>query len=108
MCRKIKNALLRVQAPKPLLRIIAQQRTPILNLVKKFAALLPLALVALLITSSCNKCIKCQYTFTKNLRDSTVVFSQVCGNSTEVTNQENMVKGKAAADGAPEYSCTKD
>lgn len=75
---------------------------------KKSAALLPLALIALLFTTSCNKCIKCEYTFKKNLRDSTVVFSQVCGNNTEITNQENLVKERSAADGANTYSCTKD
>jgi hypothetical protein len=76
--------------------------------VKKIAALFPLACLALFLTTSCNKCIKCEYTFKKDLRDSTVVFSQVCGNNTEVTNQENFVKERSAADGANDYSCTKD
>ncbi len=66
-------------------------------------------LIALAISiSSCNKCITCEYSYKRDLKDTTIVRPQVCGNSKELDNEELSAQAASAADFAPDYSCTKE
>ena len=65
-------------------------------------------LIALAVSiSSCEKCITCEYTYKRDLKDTTIVRPQICGNSKELDIEELSAKGASAADFAPDYSCTK-
>ena len=65
-------------------------------------------LIALAVSiSSCNKCITCEYTYKRDLKDTTIVRPQVCGNSTELNNEELSAQAASAANFASDYSCTK-
>jgi hypothetical protein len=65
------------------------------------------ALTTALFSASCNKCVTCSYTFTYNGKDSTVNRPEVCGNPTEITNEENTTKAVSARAGALDFTCTK-
>jgi hypothetical protein len=69
--------------------------------------LLPAAFVAALSFSACNKCVTCEYTYRYNGKDSTIKRPEVCGNATEVANEENTAKAVSARAGATEgTTCT--
>lgn len=70
--------------------------------------LLPAVIIFSIAAASCQKCVTCEYTFRKNLKDSTVTRSQVCGNPTEIENEENAAKAASARDGAADVTCAND
>lgn len=74
---------------------------------KKLFNLFFVCVVAALSLASCNKCITCEYTYKRNLKDTTIVRPQVCGNSTELNNEEDNTKAASAKDFASDYTCTK-
>ena len=66
-------------------------------------------LIALALSfSACNKCITCEYSYKRDLKDTTIVRPEICGNSTELDNEELNAKAASAKDFAPDYTCTKN
>ncbi len=70
--------------------------------------LLPAAILFSIAAASCQKCVTCEYSYKRNLKDTTITRSQVCGNRTEIDNEEKAAKAASARDGAADVACTKN
>jgi hypothetical protein len=76
--------------------------------VKKLITSITLLIAGAISISSCNKCITCEYSYKRDLKDTTIVRPQVCGNSKELENEELAAQSASAKNFAPDYSCIKE